>query len=329
MFLFILGFLLYWFGYIGNKDSFNATSLKRNYELLVGLENSKDFERLYDEFYLNNPLLGKPITKEKFVETKLKKSVNNFNAELKLHSITFNNNDAFINRLIVDCIDEECSQTRKRRAYKKWTFANNQWFPNGEVMCIRNNPYTIPPEFERSISLIIQRAKTSDFSSTNEWAKSIEESKNCIDIQYANTDEEIIGAEGLFTFNKDNNIERYSILVSPRYQVKDDLITAFLLVHELSHVINYQQSLSTGEMADCFEDEANAFGNQNEFIALLNDEELQSLNLRANYSKSHELNNMIQVYNEILNFEGENYSEKTLNYVKSSPYYQSQCRNFN
>ncbi len=117
-----------------------------------------------------------------------------------------------------------------------------------------------------------------------------------------------------------------NIYVSPRYQSKDDILTAVLLMHELTHAYNYALDLSTGDDLGCFEHEAYAFTAQNLFVGTLNDEERQSLTARMAVGGSNELRNVAYVYNQIPKTRGSDYFEKALNFVKASPAYQEQCR---
>lgn len=329
--LLIIGGLLFFFfiyqqGLIGDRDFFNELSLRRRYNQLLKLKNDKDFGKIYDTFLL--PDLKEKISREKFTETasRIYKKDYETSPEIEILTVTLKNPYGFIERTRKICLNGSCNESQKQMIYRKWIFINGKWYADGETPCIRESPFYIPPEFERAISLIIQRTKESNYSSWRDWSKTVEESRNCLDIQYATSDEQMVGTEGFFSFSPEGNVNRYQILVSPRYRVKDDLITAFLLVHELSHVINYQGLLSSGKSLSCYEDEANAFNNQNAFADLLNSEELQSLNTRSYYGPSLELNQLVYIYNEIPKYEGATYEEKARNYVENDPFYQEQCK---
>jgi hypothetical protein len=132
-------------------------------------------------------------------------------------------------------------------------------------------------------------------------------------------------------------------LVSPKYSAKDDLLTAILLVHEIKHALNYGSGavfINIGNTPpkvgdtrnlypECFANEASAFSSQNIFISILNKEEFNSLLSRALAGNSLEAKQALVTYTDIPKFQGNNYLEKALNYVKSNPFYLEQCKERN
>lgn len=210
--------------------------------------------------------------------------------------------------------------------------------PKIKIECIRENLYPIAPEFKRALSLIDQRLSVN-------VAKII---YNCLDIRYS-TEADGVGAEGIFVFNPEQvEDNKLTILVSPRYQNQSDLLTAFLLSHEISHAVRYYIYSTGSSNVDlissegCFEDEALAFTNQLLFLGSLNKGELNSLvavitSDNEFLSQSQEINFLKNYFFTIgssdfdkcvrLDF-SEMFScskEKFLNIVKSEPYYQEQC----
>jgi hypothetical protein len=148
-----------------------------------------------------------------------------------------------------------------------------------------------------------------------------------VNIQYANSDAEINGAEGVFYFEPGQSMHNLSIKVSPRYKIKDDLITSVLLSHELTHAAQYVIQQTSGSYIGCFESEAQAFEMQNWYTERLNVEERQSLAGRLRFNNSPELLSLAETYHLIPRLDGATYRDKALNFVKSNPAYQEQCSN--
>ena len=147
--------------------------------------------------------------------------------------------------------------------------------------------------------------------------------KNCLDIKYAQSDQEISGAEGVFSFSENSSDEQLQILVSPRYQIKDDLLTAALLSHELYHALNFIQDRSN--VVTCFDNEAQAFMTEMLFLSSLNEEEGASITYRYNNRTLPEAVGVIDLIVGVHNRQGANSYEKVMNYVKSILFYQKQC----
>lgn len=234
--------------------------------------------------------------------------------------------------------------------------------------CNKNVPYKNKPEFSRSISLIDQRMQ--NFSKQHDKYNVdlgiyplgvVMKNKNCLDIQYASSTAEMLGADGLFIFSsKYSNKDRLVILVSPEYKIQDDLMTALLLSHELQHaegfiytdVINTElercidklgSSFCTivdnfeDSLPDCFEMETQAFSTQYLFFTVLKPTEASSIASRyiADYQSKHSLPivQTMDVHNELMstcnpslvNDPWECINEYFENYVVESPFYQEQC----
>ena len=251
-----------------------------------------------------------------------------FSQSHTINSITIRDTFGFIDRTWTYCLDEKCTNSVIARGYEKWIYLNNHWYPTlEEPDCIRNTGYNKPPEFDRAINLILQRARQVSNEISIKWANELDGIKNCINIQYANSDYEMGSAEGYFSLTKNQDLEEYKITVSPRYSIKDDLITAVLLVHELTHVVDYSNFLLHNTPVPCFEAEANAFNNQNWFLGILNSEEISSINSRYNLGGSAELRQIVDTYITIPRYPGNSFFDRALNFVKANPYYQEQCRN--
>lgn len=194
--------------------------------------------------------------------------------------------------------------------------------PTSKMGCSRSKEYPYPEEFKRATSLLRQRLKDSDADWASQFIEAFDLTRNCLDIQYALSEEEMNGAEGMFMFSADSTPNRLEIFVSPRYKVKDDLLTAVLLSHEITHALIFANGQS--ESTTCFENEAQAFMTEMVFLSTLNDDEIASITYRSNngYSEARGVTDLIT---NVRQMDGSNSYEKMLNYVKSNEFYQSQC----
>jgi predicted nucleic acid-binding Zn ribbon protein len=194
--------------------------------------------------------------------------------------------------------------------------------PNAKY-CNRTQPYNKPPEFTRAVSLIEQRMRAaySQGYYMNLWVNVLSDIENCLDIQYATNDQQMESAEGLFVYDRNSTNDRLRIFVSPRYQEKDDILTAVLLTHEISHAITHVYG--TEGSLGCFGNEAAAFTNQSAFLNALTQEEKNSVNARAKVSPTKEIRDFIDIYNFIA--APGDVEANGLAFVKSQPFYQKEC----
>ena len=206
------------------------------------------------------------------------------------------------------------------------------------MLCNRTSPYTIPIEFRRAISLIHQRLIDikpsslygSDIDDAKTLSTSIDAIYNCLDIKYASNDDELGEAEGVFKFIQGGNPDRLEILVKPKYENTDDLLTGLLLIHEITHAWRYAYDTYNRELGwdndtDCFENEAKAFNNEYLFYKTMTDEEKNSL-LSRNQSYFSAVNTFMTQMQTIAQAEGNGYYQKALMYVSTNPFYQNQCK---
>lgn len=140
------------------------------------------------------------------------------------------------------------------------------------------------PKYDRALSLIAERMEM--------WNNSISDNAffpsslvNCIKIEESETLDNF-GAEGLFIFDE-NLVEPnvYTIYVDWRYGGYDDLTTAMLLVHEVTHVQQYIDELNNEKRMTCIEQEAQAFYSQISLRTQLNQDELNSIESRIGNEK--------------------------------------------
>jgi hypothetical protein len=152
--------------------------------------------------------------------------------------------------------------------------------------CTRTTRLENSPQYDRALSLINQRVS----NNVNFWKKygeSAESKKrgfnffpanitNCIKVIEKNIDN--TGAEGYVDFNrKDFSQNYYPIIIDSKYELSDDITTAFLLTHEITHVQQYIYSLNIKNQLSCVDKEVQAFMAQKEFYLTLNIEENSSV----------------------------------------------------
>lgn len=250
----------------------------------------------------------------------------NYSFNGTIHSIRVDGDRGIVDVTTDICGSKLCQgwDHLKSRFKVEWADINGNWYipyRGSSILCEREQPYLIQPEFERALSLIIQRYKNSKFDEDVSDSYKFQSLKNCLDIQYISSDSQLEGAEGVFAFDKNSPKDRLQILVSPRYQAKDDILTAILLIHEITHA--YFHAIEADQTLGCFNNEARAFANELAFINSLNKEEQDSLQKRI-YSTSDNTA-LYQTVMKIRSYKGEFLDDKTLQYVKNEPYYQKQC----
>lgn len=225
--------------------------------------------------------------------------------------------------------------------------------------CQRKESYVLKPEFRRSLSLIFQRLDEATGKKV-EIFRAVRSNLKCIDINYASSSEEMIGADGLFLFSKDfSGPNRLAILVDPSYKAQDDLMTSMLLSHELTHAEQFiMEDIYNTEipkcykrtnkdicdqvkqaykyfLKSCYDKEIMAFENQFYYYLKLKDSEHSSLlskylvgnssayNLPVLYLMDNYVNLLAACTNvSDVSGCGENWFKAQ---VTSSPFYQKQC----
>lgn len=301
---------------------------KRLYEI-SRLENNHEFEKIYDEYF--SPETKDRLQKDAYINTLKNAFIDKiYSSEITINDIIIKENIGYVDRTRIDCLDEKCIEKKQTRGYRKYIYANNNWYMiagDDQIYCIRDAGYDIPEEFKRAISLIIQRYNQSDNAEAQSNGVSVKDIQNCLNIQYAKPSDDISDAYGAFIFSPSQSMEKFDILVSPGYSAKDDILTAILLTHEFRHVLDFIEGQFSGEQVDCFETEARAFSAQNLFFSqALNKEEVYSLVSRMLTNASEETKQIEYVIEEIAKTKGKDYHEKALNFVKASPAYQEQCK---
>jgi len=240
----------------------------------------------------------------------------------------------YVKSIRTACENNDCTKKITLQGYKKWVFEKGNWYlTNDAIGCIRDIPYAKPAEFDRALSLYTQRINSYRVS------KGLEEEDysyfNCLNIQYSDS----INEEGFFTFDSNgSSVDDLQIFVNSSYKEKDDMLTAFLLSHEIYHVFSYLNEVIYGDKLDCIDEEVNAFSNQLFFSQTLNQQEKDILNLRFQegyYQISPPLKMMWDLWaikknaDQICGSDSNCYDKQLTgeikNKVKSNPYYQKQC----
>lgn len=146
------------------------------------------------------------------------------------------------------------------------------------ISCTRTTRLENKPAYDRALSLIQERVVQQYTGQKFDYFPS--ELTNCIKIEEQKS-ENMSGLEGYFIFNdekiKDNY---YPIVVSSSYIFVDDITTALLLSHEITHVQQYIDSLNKKNELSCVEKEVNAFMSQMGLYLELNSEENSSVYYR-------------------------------------------------
>jgi len=145
-----------------------------------------------------------------------------------------------------------------------------------KVICSRSEMYPMPAEFQRALSLINERYVQKNDRNANLYSKML----NCINVQFGDTISD--QAEGYFIFDTQNStVEKLDIFVDASYTNYDDLTTALLLSHELTHARQFVDEIVYGQRLSCVNKEVEAFQQQLLFETYLNAEEQRSITVRA------------------------------------------------
>lgn len=340
------------FSFLKNKQEqltsiSDEDKLAKRFNEIFELENNNEFGKIYD-LYLS-PESKLEIDREKYIEKRgalysQESSLQQLieyaqqNPEDERSKIFLNDlrkgKTTEVNKVIIKndigYIDETSVFTfadnkRPERTYRKFIKINNDWlivFSETPIYCVRESGYEMPEEFKRALSLIEQRYRN---RGDIEEAGRLDDISNCLRIEYSESGKEINGAEGVFVFSPSHNLDEYLIKVSPKYSIKDDLLTAVLLRHELTHVFQYANKEAVNSEEGCYKAEASAFISEGRFVYnILNNEEEKSL--KARIAKTPEATQLFQTLLSIASYEGDLMEEKALNFVKSISYYQKQCK---
>lgn len=313
---------------ISSNPKRSIEDLKHRLNEIIEFENNHEFEKIYDDYY--SPETKARIKRDFYIDSAKKTLEKHVSySKILINDAQVNGDIGYVDRTRTECLNDDCTKKTDSRSYKKFVYVDNNWrmiVEEDPTVCIRSAGYEMPEEFKRAISLIIQRYDQSNNASIRPNGDSVKNIQNCLNIQYAKPADNISDAEGMFVFTPSQSMEKFDILVSPKYSAKDDLLTAILLSHEIMHVFDFIESQSSGKKVDCFETEAEAFSAQNFFVGTLNKEEINSISSRVLAGASAEARQVVYAILAIPKQKGKDYHEKALNFVKASPAYQKQCK---
>ncbi|MBI2036219.1 hypothetical protein HYT17_01140 [Candidatus Microgenomates bacterium] len=156
------------------------------------------------------------------------------------------------------------------------------------VGCTRTTRLENKPVYDRALSLINEKYTTWEQggkSNFGTWYFFPSQLVNCIKVVDGNV-RNTTEAEGYFVFNdtaiKDNY---FPITVDKDYSEADDIINALLLVHEMTHVRQYLDSLNNEDQLSCIDKEVEAFDAAYNFYRWQFGETEKTLNLRMQYDE--------------------------------------------
>lgn len=287
------------------------------YNKLTSLEKSSNYGAIYE---LLSPDYKRNISLKDFLAWRNENKAP-FSVDYKVYSYKVDGNKGLIDRSVIICDTADCTGAARHesRAYKEYIYLGRKWYVPEEstVLCTREEPYGISPEFERAISFIIQRLDQSPKDTyLDENFQSI---KNCLYIAYS-PEVEKYDAEGLFYFDKNSTNDKLNILVSNRYRISDDIVTALLLSHEITHAYIFASGLDL----DCYQNEAEAFTNELYLLTGFNQAERDILAAKFDFYPSPQTDSFYNMIKKVNRMKGAPY-ENILQIVKSDPYYQKQC----
>lgn len=319
--LVVIGICLFIFKY--GVTEYKRFTLRQAYEKYIKLQGEQNYDELYK--YLN-PIIKEKLSKREYLARTLnwKKPTS---WKYKINKIEINGDRGIVDATVKYCFKQNCEEGNFKKNTGNYYFVhiNGKWLSDEGQLCDRVVPYDNPEEFNRAVSLIIQRYSESQRSEDKEFGKLFKGIRNCLDIKYSSEKKKTDNTEGYFTFSNDSVANKLSIYVSPDYQTKDDIVTATLLVHEMYHALLY--SGGNDIFVPCIENEANAFIMSYNFGYILNEEEKNSVASRLALGSSDKINMFASLNNAILKTPGLDLREQFINYVKNNPRYIEQCKN--
>lgn len=158
---------------------------------------------------------------------------------------------------------------QKEKALKQTTSLSSK-----NYICDRKEPYEMPEEFVRALSLIKQRLGENGFKEAADYIGSYQ---NCFNIQYGDA-QAIDGAEGAFWFDtRISSPDNLQFTINDTYKFNDDLLTSVVISHELTHALNFVAEQRSGVTNTCLENERRAFLFELNFLKSLNSGEKDSI----------------------------------------------------
>jgi len=221
--------------------------------------------------------------------------------------------------------------------------------------CQRTKSHGMPPRFQRALNLLLERnSEINPRVKTLTLRLFLHSIAPCLFIQYC-LSPEMADAEGWFYFMPEHaNRDSLLICVSSEYIDEDDIFTAILLAHEITHAIQWvldETNTTYGEIYNntCYGKEAMAYTEQLLFIISLTNGEFESVSSRLRVGK---FSSRIAILTEMINLTAKYFTSCEKYYdsnqpktnqgpyftclikswelelekmVRRNPYYQKQC----
>lgn len=139
-------FLLYFEKVVKRTEA----GIKIRYNELYELENSKNFKAIYDSFF--SPISKTEQITNNYVTNYYLDDIKKYHdeekiikSEVKIKKITIDNNEALVDRTIVNCYDTDCLIKTTDDSIVRWLFIKNNWYTTQEFpLCVRTPPYNTP-----------------------------------------------------------------------------------------------------------------------------------------------------------------------------------------
>lgn len=187
------------------------------------------------------------------------------------------------------------------------------------VSCTRTTRLENKPVYDRALSFIGEKYSLWDVEYlSGQYSYSYFPSKlvNCIKVEESNL-KNTTGEEGYFLFNGEQIKENYyPIMVDMDYSYNDEAINALLLVHELTHVQQYVDSLNGKPEISCIDKEVEAFHSQWNFYKFQFPEIQKTIDLRIQNDRN--LNPTLQVLKTIQEQVSTNFDKRRSDCLDSS-----------
>jgi len=171
---------------------------------------------------------------------------------------------------------------------------------DGEITCTRKTRLKNEPCFDRALSIVNERYSVWEqggYANFGTYYFFPSQLVNCIKIIEEDLSDSG-GVEGYFIFNDDSIKTNYfPIYVDENYNEADDLVTALLLVHEITHVRQYLDLLNDVDELSCIDKETEAFDAAYNFAWRQYGENKKIIDLRLENDEN--LHPQLQIYKNI------------------------------
>jgi len=177
-----------------------------------------------------------------------------------------------------------------------------------ELGCTRTIRLDNDPQYDRALSLLHQ--KLEGWNPNNDPSENYFPPANlinCIKVIEGDVKGDT-GAEGFFVINsKDIKQNYFPITVDKSYSYADDLLNALILIHEITHVQQYIDTISGKNVLSCIDKEVQAFYSSWKLIGILHSEEWKSIILRLD--NDEDLHPQLQIVNAIKQTTSDNFEK--------------------